>query len=53
MWKQKQNKQIKNRISRQWLTHARTGLRTNNQACMRKKDYAYASPYPENLTAQK
>ena len=31
------------------ITHARTSLRTHNQACMRKQDYVYASPCLEIL----
>ena len=48
-WKQKQNNQIKIKVSRQRLTHART----HNQAYVHKQDYAHASPCPENLTKQK
>ena len=53
MWKQKQNKQIKIRVFRQPLTHARIGLCTHNQAYVHKQDYEYASPYPKNLKSQK
>ena len=35
------------------ITHARTGLRAHNQVYVRRQDYAYASPYPENLKTQK
>ena len=35
------------------ITHARTSLRTHNQACMRKQDYVYASPCPKKLKTQK
>ena len=31
------------------FTHARTGLRTHNQAYMRRLDHAYADPCPVNL----
>ena len=50
---QKQNKQRKIRVSRQWLMHARTGLHMHNQACMQRQDYAYTNPCPEDLKTQK
>ena len=35
------------------ITHARTGMRSYNQACVCVKDYPYASPCLENLKKQK
>ena len=31
------------------ITRARIGLRAHNQVYVRRQDYAYASPYLENL----
>ena len=30
------------------IMHTGIGLPAYNQACMRRQDYAYKSPYPEN-----
>ena len=52
MWIQKQNKQKLVFLGNS-ITHARTGLRMQNQAWVRKLDHAYADPYLENLKTQK
>ena len=34
------------------IMHTRTGLPAHNQACVRRQDYAYRSPYLENKETQ-
>ena len=49
----KQIEKIKIRVSGQQLTHAKTGLHTHNQACVRKQDYSYADSCLETLKTPK
>ena len=54
MCKKKQNKQKqKTRVSRHRLSHTRTSLHMQNQACVHEQDYVYTGSYPETLKTQK
>ena len=51
--KTKQQKKKKKGFLGNSITHARTGLCTQNQVCVCKLDHAYVDPHPENLKMQK
>ena len=50
----KTNEKTKIMVSRQQLAHTRTSLRTHNQVCVRRQDYAYAGLFlPGNPKSKK